>query len=181
MKKSDSNTTEGEKLNRTSLVCLPVFLRDILFTDVHWNQRTGGATDIGDTLVSHNSKTVVFPRTLYILTGLHSNSTCFVSHETLLLFCITLFIQIYPHFTSPFFFFFFSTFFYSFDHLVSFSFFPSELPLEFLFLFFFSFLYFFSFWGCTHGIWKFPGQGSNWSYSCWAYVIAHGSPRSLSH
>ena len=80
-----------------------------------------------------------------------------------------------------FFFFFFSTFFYSFDHLVSFSFFPSELPLEFLFLFFFSFLYFFSFWGCTHGIWKFPGQRSNWSYSCWAYVIAHGSPRSLSH
>ena len=87
----------------------------------------------------------------------------------------------FTHILHLHFFFFFSTFFYSFDHLVSFSFFPSELPLEFLFLFFFSFLYFFSFWGCTHGIWKFPGQGSNWSYSCWAYVIAHGSPRSLSH
>ena len=37
------------------------------------------------------------------------------------------------------------------------------------FLFFFFFL--FAFQGCTQGIWKlqkFPGQGLNWSYSCWA-------------
>ena len=26
---------------------------------------------------------------------------------------------------------------------------------------------FFSFYSCTHGIWKFPTQGSNWSCSCW--------------
>ena len=25
---------------------------------------------------------------------------------------------------------------------------------------------FLSFQGCTHGIWRFSGQGSNWSYSC---------------
>ena len=35
--------------------------------------------------------------------------------------------------------------------------------------FFFNFL---SFQGCTHGIWKFPGQGSNWSCSCPAYTTA---------
>ena len=28
-----------------------------------------------------------------------------------------------------------------------------------------SYFFFFSFQGCTHDIWKFPGQGLNWSYS----------------
>ena len=31
---------------------------------------------------------------------------------------------------------------------------------------FFFYLTNFFFQGCAHGVWKFPGQGSNWSYSC---------------
>ena len=39
--------------------------------------------------------------------------------------------------------------------------------LFFLLLFFFFFFFFFlAFQGRTHGIWKFPGWGSNRSYSC---------------
>ena len=34
-----------------------------------------------------------------------------------------------------------------------------------LFFFFFFFLSFCHFQGRSHGIWRFPGQGSNWSYS----------------
>ena len=60
----------------------------------------------------------------------------------------------------------------------------------------FFFFFFFAFWGYTHGIWKFPDQGSNRSYSCWpmsqlqqhrisgtsaTYTIAHGSTGSLTH
>ena len=56
--------------------------------------------------------------------------------------------------------------------------------------------YFLSFYGCTRGIWKFPGQGSNWSCSCpptpqiqqcgiWAesvtYTTARGKAGSLTH
>ena len=38
---------------------------------------------------------------------------------------------------------------------------------EFLFFFFFlSFFFFFAFWGCTCGIWRFPGRGANQSRSC---------------
>ena len=36
--------------------------------------------------------------------------------------------------------------------------------LGFLKLFF---IYFYFFQGCTRGIWKFPGQRSNWSFTCW--------------
>ena len=54
--------------------------------------------------------------------------------------------------------------------------------------------YFSFFFGCTHGIWKFPGQGSNWSHSCWPtpqpkqlrirtmlvnYTTTHGNGESL--
>ena len=57
---------------------------------------------------------------------------------------------------------------------------------------FFSFLLF----RCTCGIWKFPGYGLNWSYSCWStpqirqcgtqamsatYPITQGNARSLTH
>ena len=31
----------------------------------------------------------------------------------------------------------------------------------------FIFMYLFNFQCCTHGMWKFPGQGLNWSNSCW--------------
>lgn len=62
MKKGHSNRTEGEKLNKMSPVCVPISLRDILFTDVHWNLRKGRATDVGDTFfASHNLKNIVFP------------------------------------------------------------------------------------------------------------------------
>ena len=59
-----------------------------------------------------------------------------------------------------------------------------------------SFFFFRAFQGCTHGIWRFPGQGSNWSYSCWptpqpqqcriqatsaTYTTAHGNARCLTH
>ena len=63
---------------------------------------------------------------------------------------------------------------------------------------FFSFLFFFflSFYSHTFSIWKFPGQGSNHSCSCWptpqpqqcriqavsaTYTTAHGNTRSLTH
>ena len=44
--------------------------------------------------------------------------------------------------------------------------------------------------GCTCTIWRFPGQGSNWSCSHWptpqpqqygTYITAHGNARSLTH
>ena len=35
----------------------------------------------------------------------------------------------------------------------------------FIYLSFFFFFFFCLFQGCTHGIWKFPGKGSNWSCS----------------
>ena len=62
------------------------------------------------------------------------------------------------------------------------------------FFFFFFFFFFLSFWGCTHCIWRFPGQGSNWSCSHrpipWpqqheiqaesaTYTTAHDNNRSL--
>ena len=31
---------------------------------------------------------------------------------------------------------------------------------------YFYFYFFLAFYGHTHGIWRFPGQGLNWSYSC---------------
>ena len=58
------------------------------------------------------------------------------------------------------------------------------------------FIYLLSFLGLHPGVWKFPGQGSNWSCSCWpvpqpqqhqiraasaAYATAHGNARSLTH
>ena len=58
------------------------------------------------------------------------------------------------------------------------------------------FFFFFSFYGRTQGIWKFPGQESNWSYSCQpttqpqqrsiraasvTYTTAHSSARFLTH
>ena len=58
------------------------------------------------------------------------------------------------------------------------------------FLSFFFFLSFCLFQGHTHSIWRFPGQGSNWSCSCWptpepqqlgirvvsaTYTTAHGN------
>ena len=54
----------------------------------------------------------------------------------------------------------------------------------------------FIYYCCNHGIWKFWGQGSNWSCSCWptpqpqqpgiragseTYTTAHGSAKSLTH
>ena len=63
--------------------------------------------------------------------------------------------------------------------------------------FFFFFLSFFcNFLGRSHGIWRFPGQGYNWSHSHWptpepqqrgiqatssTYTTAHGNTRSLAH
>ena len=63
--------------------------------------------------------------------------------------------------------------------------------------FLFVFRFFFFFFQCRrHGIWRFPGQGSNWSYGCrptpqpqqhWiqaasaAYTTAHGKARPLTH
>ena len=61
-----------------------------------------------------------------------------------------------------------------------------------------SFFFFFlvAFLGPHHGIWRFPGQGSNWSYSCWpvpqpqqhqiqvvnvTYNTAHSNAGSLTH
>ena len=59
-----------------------------------------------------------------------------------------------------------------------------------------SFFFFFLFKGCTRGIWRFPGWGSNWSCSrqptpepqprgIWAdsstYTIPHGNVGSLTH
>ena len=41
--------------------------------------------------------------------------------------------------------------------------------------FVFFILFFIYFQGYTRGICKFPGQGSNWSYSCW-YTIATATP-----
>ena len=56
------------------------------------------------------------------------------------------------------------------------------------------FVYLFFFQGCTHGIWRFPGQWSNPSHSCWPMaqsqqcrtqassvtsITAHGNARSL--
>ena len=63
MKKSHSNRTEGKKLNRMSPVCVPIILRDILLTDVHWNLRKDWAADVGDTVffASHDLKNIVFP------------------------------------------------------------------------------------------------------------------------
>ena len=61
-------------------------------------------------------------------------------------------------------------------------------------LFFFFFAFFLPFQGCTHGIWKFQGQGLSQSYSCWptpqpqqlgiravsgTYTMGHGNARSL--
>ena len=61
---------------------------------------------------------------------------------------------------------------------------------------FFLFFFFFPFYSHTRGIWKFPGQGSNRSYSCWptpqpqqhqiqaesvTYATAHGNTGSLTH
>ena len=64
----------------------------------------------------------------------------------------------------------------------------------FLSFFFFFFFFSFAFWGCIHGTWKFPGQGSNCSYSCRptpqphrmqavpaTYTAAHSNPGSLTH
>ena len=56
----------------------------------------------------------------------------------------------------------------------------------------FSFFLFLSFWGHTHGIWKFPGQGKSRSCSCQpqehliraesaTYTTAHGNTGSLTH
>jgi len=74
------------------------------------------------------------------------------------------------------------------SHFLFFSFFPH-------FLYFFLFL-FLSFQGCICGIWKFPGWGSNPSYSCQpmpqpqqcsiqatsaTYTTAHGNAGSLTH
>ena len=45
----------------------------------------------------------------------------------------------------------------------------------------------FSFHSCTHGIWKFLGWGSNWSYSCqpmpqpWQHQIQMLHPRPMLH
>ena len=66
-----------------------------------------------------------------------------------------------------------------------------------VFLFFFFFFFFFFFYGFTCSIWKFPGWGSNQSYSClsmpqpqqngtWATAAilnttAQGNARSLTH
>ena len=59
---------------------------------------------------------------------------------------------------------------------------------------FYFFILFFVFWGCTHGIWRFPDWGTSWSYSCrpmpkpqqhWiravtvTYTTAHSNARSL--
>ena len=62
------------------------------------------------------------------------------------------------------------------------------------FFLFFCFVFFFAFQGHTHSIWKFPGQGSNGSYSCWptpqqhriratsaTYTTAHRNAGSLTH
>ena len=47
-----------------------------------------------------------------------------------------------------------------------------SIPFEFLFFYIFSFFsfffFFFAFEGHTCGIWKFPGEGSNRSCSCWS-------------
>ena len=60
----------------------------------------------------------------------------------------------------------------------------------------FIFYYFFAFQGCTRGIWGLPGQGLNWSCTCWptpqpqqcgvqampaTYTTAHGNVGSLTH
>ena len=60
--------------------------------------------------------------------------------------------------------------------------------------FFFFFFFAFAFYGLTCGIWRFPGKGSNRSYSCWptprpqqrriqdasaTCTIAHGNAQSL--
>ena len=75
--------------------------------------------------------------------------------------------------------------------------FISTAPRQEQLIFFFSFFFFFFFflWR-TRGIWKFPGQGSNRSCSCWptpqtqqygiqaasvTCIIAHGNVRSLTH
>ena len=65
-----------------------------------------------------------------------------------------------------------------------------------LYVFIYLFLPFCLFWGHTHGIWGFPGQGSNWSYSrrptprpqqrriqaaSSTYPTGHSSARSLTH
>ena len=42
--------------------------------------------------------------------------------------------------------------------------FPPHGLFYFILFYFILFLLFFK--GCTHGIWKFPGQGQNWSCSC---------------
>ena len=36
----------------------------------------------------------------------------------------------------------------------------------FISFFFFFFFFFLSFQGCTHSLWKFPGQGLNYNYTC---------------
>ena len=71
--------------------------------------------------------------------------------------------------------------------------FSKELKVKSHQLFFFLF---FGFYGCTRSIWKFPGQQSNLSYSCWprtqpqqcgiqavsaACTTAQGNTGSLSH
>jgi len=65
-----------------------------------------------------------------------------------------------------------------------------------LFIYLFIFLSFCHFLGRSRGIWRFPGQGSNWSYSHWptpepqqhqiraasaTYITAHGNARLLTH
>ena len=64
------------------------------------------------------------------------------------------------------------------------------------FLLYFLFFIFFAFQARTHGIWRFPGWGSNWSHSCWpmqqpqqhhiqaipaTYTTAHSNAGSLTH
>ena len=59
-----------------------------------------------------------------------------------------------------------------------------------------TFFFFCLFQGCSHGTWRFPAQGSNWSCSHWpttepqqrgiqarsaAYTTAHGNAGSLTH
>ena len=53
------------------------------------------------------------------------------------------------------------------------SYFFSDLQHSHFYLFLI--YYFFSFYGCTHSIWKIPGQGSNWSWSCQP-IIATATP-----
>ena len=74
--------------------------------------------------------------------------------------------------------------------------FSSDLLLSLETVFFHLFIYLFIFQGCTCGIWRFPGQGSNQSCSCQStpqpqphqiratsvtYTTVHGNIGSLTH